>query len=97
MPMTPRGIFVPNMLLDARATMTTSNIANVTQSIMRASAFVDALQRPSAIMAAKTTMLSALEKSIIVPCQTGDATAAFTAEGSAVAENSRGILCLVYG
>ena len=33
-------------------------------------------------------MLSGLEKSIVVPRQTGDATAAFTAEGSAVAESS---------
>ena len=88
MPMTPRGVVVPNMLLETRTTMTTSNIANVTQSIVRPSAFVDALQPPSAVMAAGATMLSGLEKSIVVPRQTGDATAAFTAEGSAVAESS---------
>ena len=88
MPMTPRGVVVPNMLLETRTTMTTSNIANVTQSIVRPSAFIDALQPPSAVMAAGATILSGLEKSIVVPRQTGDATAAFTAEGSAVAESS---------
>ena len=53
-----------------------------------ARAFVDALQPPSAVMAAGATMISGLEKSIVIPRQTGDATAAFTAEGSAVSESS---------
>ncbi len=88
MPVTPRGVVVPNMLLEQRTTMTTSNIANVTQSIPRPDAFVDALQPPSAVMAAGASMISGLEKSIVIPRQTGDATAAFTAEGSAVAESS---------
>ena len=35
-------------------------------------------------MAAGASMLAGLEKSIVVPRQTGDATAAFTAEGSVV-------------
>jgi len=85
---TPQGVCVPNMLLETRTKMTTSNIANVKQSIVRPSAYVDALQPPSAVMAAGATMLSGLEKSIVVPRQTGDVTAAFTAEGSAVAESS---------
>lgn len=88
MPVTPRGVVVPNMLLEQRTTMTASNIANVTQSIPRPDAFVDALQPPSAVMAAGASMISGLEKSIVIPRQTGDATAAFTAEGSAVAESS---------
>ena len=88
MPITPHGVCVPNMLLETRTTMTTSNIAKVTQSTVRPSAFVDALQPPSAVMAAGATMLLGLEKSIVIPRQTGDATAAFTAEGSAVAESS---------
>ena len=88
MPMTPRGVVVPNMLLETRTTMTSSNISNVTQSIVRPSAIVDTLQPPSAVMAAGASMLAGLEKSIVVPRQTGDATAAFTAEGSAVAESS---------
>ena len=50
MPMTPRGVVVPNMLLETCTTMTTSNIANVTQSIPRPDAFGNALQPPSAVM-----------------------------------------------
>ena len=68
--------------------MSSSNIGNLKQSIPRPYAFVDALQSPSAVMAAGASMISGLEKSIVTPRQTGDATAAFTAEGSAVAESS---------
>ena len=85
---TPRSVVVPNILLETRTTMTTSNIADVAQSIVLLYAFVDALQPPSAVMAAEATMLSGLEKSIVIPRQTGDAAAKFVAEGSAVAESS---------
>ena len=77
---TPRGVVVPNILLETRTTMTTSNIADVAQSIVLLYAFVDALQPPSAVMAAEATMLSGLEKSIVIPRQTGDAAAKFVAE-----------------
>ena len=50
MPFTPIGAVVPNMLLQQRTTMSTSNISNVTQSIPRPDRFVDALQPPSAVM-----------------------------------------------
>ena len=50
MPMTPRGVVVPNMLLETRTTMTSSNISNVTQSIPRPDGFADALQPPSTVM-----------------------------------------------
>ncbi len=80
MPVTPRGVVVPNMLLQKRTTMTTSNISNLTQSTPRDDLFIDALQPASAVMAANATTISGLEKSITV--------AAFTAEGSAVSESS---------
>ncbi len=88
MPVTPRGVVVPNLLLNQRASMTTSNISNLTQSTPRGDLFIDALQPASAVMAANATTISGLEKSITVPRETGDATAAFTAEGSAVSESS---------
>ena len=68
---TPQGVCVPNMLLETRTKMTTSNIANVKQSIVRPSAYVDALQPPSAVMAAGAIIFSGFEKSIVIPCQTG--------------------------
>ena len=88
MPVTSCGVCVPNVLLEKRTTLTNSNIANVTQSIVRPSEFVDALQPPSAVIAAGATMISGLEKSIVIPRQTEDTTTAFTAERSAVAEIS---------
>ena len=57
--------------------MTTSNISNLTQSTPRGDLFIDALQPASAVMAANATTISGLEKSITVPRETGDATAAF--------------------
>ena len=76
------------MLLQKRTTMSTSNISNLTPSTPRGDLFIDALQPASAVMAANATPISGLEKSITVPRETGDATAAFTAEGSAVSESS---------
>ena len=88
MPVTPRGVVVLNILLQERTTMSTSNLSNLTQSIPRSDLFIDALQTASAVMAANATTISGLEKSITVPRKTGDATAAFTAEGSALSESS---------
>ena len=67
--------------------MSTSNISNLTQSTPSGDLFIDALQPASAVMAANAKTISGLEKSYIVPRETGDATAAFTAEGSALSES----------
>ena len=77
-----------NMFLESHRIMTSSNIANVTQSIVRRPAFIDALQPPSAVVIAGAKMISDLEKSIVIPCQIGDVTARFKAEEPSFAENS---------
>ena len=50
--------------------------------------FIDNLQPASAVMAAGATVLSGLSKAVTIPRETGDTTAAFTAEGAAVSESS---------
>ena len=88
MPVTPRGVVVPNMALHTRTTMSTSNVANLVGSMPMGSMFIDNLQPASAVMAAGATVLSGLSKAITIPRENGDTTAAFTAEGSAVSESS---------
>jgi HK97 family phage major capsid protein len=78
---------VPNLLLH-RTTMDTSNIANLVGSQPRGDLFVDRLQPQSAVMQAGATVLSGLSKAITVPKETGELTASFVAEGSAVSESS---------
>ena len=67
--------------------MTSTSVANLTESMPRGDLFVDALQPNSAAMQAGATTLS-LSKAISVPKQTGSLTASWTAEGSAVNESS---------
>ena len=88
MPFTPRGICVPNLALQTRTTMSTSNVANLVASMPMGSMFIDNLQPASAVMAAGATVLSGLSKAVTIPRETGDTTAAFTAEGAAVSESS---------
>ena len=88
MPVTPRGVVVPNLVLNTRASMTTSNVAQLANSMPMGSMFIDNLQPASAVMAAGATVLSGLSKSIVIPKETGDTTASFTAESSTVSEIS---------
>ena len=88
MPVTPRGVVVPNLVLNTRASMTTSNVAQLVNSMPMGSMFIDNLQPASAVMAAGATVLSGLSKAIVIPKETGDTTASFTAESSAVSESS---------
>ena len=82
-----RGTMVPWQAFSTRATMTSTSLANLTESMPRGDLFVDALQPNSAAMQAGATTLS-LNKAISVPRQTGSLTASWTAEGAAVAESS---------
>lgn len=86
-PTAVRGTMVPWSALQTRTTMTSSGLANLTESMPRGDLFVDALQPNSATMAAGATTLS-LSKAISVPKQTGSLTVSWTAEGSTVAESS---------
>jgi hypothetical protein len=88
MPVAPRGVVVPSLLLQERATMTTSGIANLVGSMPRGDLFVDRLQPASAVMAAGATMLPGLDKAITIPKETAELAAAFVAEGSAATETS---------
>lgn len=88
MPVAPRGVVVPSLLLQERATMTTSGIANLVGSMPRGDLFVDRLQPASAVMAAGATMLAGLDKAITIPKETAELAAAFVAEGSAATETS---------
>ena len=74
-----------------RTTMTTSNVANLVESLPRGDLYIDSLQPQSAVMAAGATILSGLSKAITIPKGTGDLTAAFVAEGSAIAESNLSI------
>ena len=85
-PTQPRGIVVPNML--TRTTMTTSNVANLVDALPRGDLFIDSLQPQSAVMAAGATVLSGLGKGFTIPKATGDLTASFVAEGSAISESN---------
>ena len=82
-----RGTMVPWQAFSTRATMTSTSVANLTESMPRGDLFVDALQPNSAAMQAGATTLS-LSKAISVPKQTGSLTASWTAEGSAVSESN---------
>ena len=86
-PTAVRGTMVPWSALQTRTTMTSSSLANLTESMPLGNMFVDALQPNSAAMTAGATTLN-LSKAITVPKQTGSLTASWTAEGSAVAESS---------
>jgi HK97 family phage major capsid protein len=88
MPVAPRGVVVPSLLLQERAAMTTSTVANLVGSMPRGDLFVDRLQPASAVMAAGATMLAGLDKAITVPKETAELAAAFVAEGSAATETS---------
>lgn len=88
MPVAPRGVVVPSLLLQERATMTTSAVANLVGSMPRGDLFVDRLQPASAVMAAGATMLAGLDKAISIPKETAELAAAFVAEGSAATETS---------
>jgi hypothetical protein len=88
MPVAPRGVVVPSLLLQERATMTTSGVANLVGSMPRGDLFVDRLQPASAVMAAGATMLPGLDKAITIPKETAELAAAFVAEGSAATETS---------
>ncbi|MCT4684419.1 MAG: phage major capsid protein [Roseicyclus sp.] len=88
MPTAARGVVVPSLLLETRATMTTSNVANLVGSMPRGDLFIDALQPASAVMAAGATTIAGLEKAVTIPKETGELTAAFVAEGSAATETS---------
>jgi hypothetical protein len=88
MPVAPRGIVVPSLLLQQRTTMTTSGIANLVGSMPRGDLFVDRLQPASAVMAAGATMLAGLDKAVTIPKETAELAAAFVAEGSAATETS---------
>ena len=67
MPDTPRGVVVPNLVLNTRASMTTSNVAQLVNSMPMGSMFIDNLQPASAVMAAGAAVLSGLSKSIVIP------------------------------
>jgi HK97 family phage major capsid protein len=71
-----------------RTTMTTSNVANLVESLPRADLYIDSLQPQSAVMAAGATILSGLGKAVSIPKGTGDLTATFVAEGSAISKNN---------
>ena len=86
-PTAVRGTMMPWSALQSRTTMTSSGLANLTESMPMGNMFVDALQPNSAAMAAGATTLN-LSKAITVPKQTGSLTASWTAEGSAVAESN---------
>jgi hypothetical protein len=88
MPVAPRGVVVPSLLLQERATMTTSGVANLVGSMPRGDLFVDRLQPASAVVAAGATMLPGLDKAITIPKETAELAAAFVAEGSAATETS---------
>ena len=88
MPSTPRGVVVPNLLLNTRTTMSTSNVANLVESLPRGDMFIDRLQPASAVMDAGATMLSGLSKAISIPKETAELSASFVAEGSAISESS---------
>jgi hypothetical protein len=88
MPVAPRGVVVPSLLLQERAAMTTSGIANLVGSMPRGDLFVDRLQPASAVLAAGATMLAGLDKAISIPKETAELAAAFVAEGSAATETS---------
>jgi HK97 family phage major capsid protein len=88
MPVAPRGVVVPSLLLQERAAMTTSTVANLVGSMPRGDLFVDRLQPASAVMAAGATMLAGLDKAISIPKETAELAAAFVAEGSAATETS---------
>ena len=85
-PTQPRGIVVPSPM--QRTSMTSSNVANLVESLPRGDLYIDSLQPQSAVMAAGATILSGLSKAITIPKGTGDLTAAFVAEGSAIAESN---------
>ena len=88
MPNAPRGVVVPNLLLNTRTTMSTSNVANLVESLPRGDMYIDRLQPASAVMDAGATMLSGLSKAISIPKETAELSASFVAEGSAIAESN---------
>ena len=88
MPNAPRGVVVPNLLLSSRTTMSTSNVANLVESLPRGDLYVDRLQPASAVMAAGATMLGGLTKAISIPKETAELSASFVSEGSAISESS---------
>ena len=88
MPNAPRGVVVPNLLLNTRTTMSTSNVANLVESLPRGDMFIDRLQPASAVMDAGATMLSGLSKAISIPKETAELSASFVAEGSAITESN---------
>jgi len=88
MPNSPRGVVVPNLLLNTRTTMTSSNVANLVESLPRGDLYVDRLQPASAVMDAGATMLSGLSKAISIPKETAELSASFVAEGSAISESN---------
>ena len=88
MPTAARGVVVPSLLLESRVAMNTTNVAPLVGSMPRGDLFIDSLQPASAVMAAGATVLSGLGKAVTIPKETGELTAAFVAEGSAVAESS---------
>ncbi len=85
-PVQPRGVIVPSLM--KRTTMSTSNVANLVGSLPRGDLYIDSLQPQSAVLAAGATLLSGLNKAITIPKGTGDLTASFVAEGSAIAESN---------
>ena len=88
MPNSQRGVVVPNLLLNTRTTMSTSNVANLVESLPRGDMYVDRLQPASAVMDAGATMLSGLSKAISIPKETAELSASFVAEGSAISESN---------
>ena len=88
MPNAPRGVVVPNLLLNTRTSMSTSNVANLVESLPRGDMYIDRLQPASAVMDAGATMLSGLSKAISIPKETAELSASFVAEGSAIAESN---------
>ncbi len=89
-PGTARGLVVPpSAVLGQRAAITsTGGAADAVETNLRPDMFIDKLRAGSSVMAAGATVMSGLQRGIVIPKHTTDATAQWLAEGAAATESS---------
>ena len=89
-PGTARGLVVPpSAILGQRASMTsTGTAAGAIETNLQPSMYIDSLRSASSVMAAGATVMSGLDRGVVIPKQATDATAYWLAEGAAATESA---------
>ena len=89
-PGTARGLVVPpSVVLGQRAAMTsTGAAAGAIETNLQPSMYIDSLRAASSVMAAGATVMSGLDRGVVIPKQATDATAYWLAEGAAATESA---------